>query len=165
MNDLTDILEHDKVERLSTGHVFTEGPLWDPQGFWYFNDIRPGTLYRLQAGKEPIMVRKTAGGNGLTFDLEGRLIHCEGEGRRVTRTEHDGTVTTLADRFEGGRFNRPNDVVCHSAGCLWFTDPAMRRPYAEREIPGADRIAEVWAGAAVYRVSPRGTVKQVFDVT
>ncbi|MBT6277117.1 MAG: SMP-30/gluconolactonase/LRE family protein, partial [Chromatiales bacterium] len=146
MNKLNGILDTDGVQRVTTGHVFTEGPLWHPGGYYLFNDIRPGTLYRLELGKTPELLRKTEGGNGLTFDLEGRLIHCEGDGKRVTRTEHDGTVTNLADRFEGGRFNRPNDVICHSDGSLWFTDPAMRVPFSDREIPGVNAPDRVWAG-------------------
>ncbi len=161
MNDLPDILETSEAVREATGYVFTEGPLWDPDGFFYFNDIRPGALYRLKLGGEPEMVRKTNGGNGLTFDLQGRLIHCEGEGNRVTRTELDGAVTTLVDRFEGGGFNRPNDVICHSDGGIYFTDPSMRIPFAKREQPGPKGEVDVWAGARVYRVDPDGEISAI----
>jgi gluconolactonase len=161
MNDLPDILETTTAERQATGYVFTEGPLWHPDGFFYFNDIRPGTLYRLRLGDAPEMVRKTNGGNGMTFDLHGCLIQCEGEAKRVTRTEPDGQVTTLVDRFKGRRFNRPNDVVCHSDGSIWFTDPSLRVPFTDREIPDADSADGVWAGAAVYRVAPDGTITSV----
>ncbi|MBN4083072.1 SMP-30/gluconolactonase/LRE family protein [bacterium AH-315-B06] len=161
MNDLPDILETTEAVRQATGYVFTEGPLWDPDGFFYFNDIRPGTLYRLKLGEAPEIVRKTNGGNGMTFDLQGRLIHCEGEGNCVTRTELDGQVTTLVDRFEGGRFNRPNDVICHSDGSLYFTDPSMRVPFAKREQPGPEGEENVWGGARVYRVAPDDTISAV----
>ncbi len=160
---LSDILEPGEAVRRATGYVFTEGPLWHPGGFFYFNDIRPGTLYRLTLGGAAEMIRKTDGGNGMTFDLRGRLIHCEGEGKRVTRTEADGRVATLADRFEGGRFNRPNDVVCRSDGSLYFTDPSLRIPFAEREQPGPEGIDEVWAGARVYRVFPDGAIAIAFE--
>ena len=163
MNYLPEILETADAERQATGFVFTEGPLWHPDGFWYFNDINPGALYKLEPGGKPELVRKTEGGNGMTFDLEGRLIHCEGEGRRVTRTEHDGRVTTLAGTFEGGRFNRPNDVVCHSDGSIWFTDPSGRRPFSERQIPGPKGVNGVWAGASVYRVATDGSITSVAD--
>lgn len=163
MNDLSDILETSEAERQATGYVFTEGPLWHPDGFFYFNDIRPGTLYRLELGGTPEPVRKTNGGNGLTFDLDGCLIHCEGEGRNVTRTTPDGKVTTLVDRFEGGRFNRPNDVVCHSDGSIWFTDPSMRMPFGDREQPGPAGVDGVWAGARVYRVATDGSISAVVD--
>jgi gluconolactonase len=164
MNYLPEILETTEAERLATGFVFTEGPLWHPDGFYYFNDIRPGTLYRLKPGEEPVMMRKTNGGNGMTFDLEGRLIHCEGEAANVTRTDLDGAVTVLADRFEGGRLNRPNDVICHSNGDVYFTDPSMRIPFAKREQPGPDGEAGVYAGARVYRVSPDGDIAVVCTV-
>ena len=74
-------------------------------------------------------------GNGTTFDLQGRLIVCEGDDRRLALGP-DGKVEALVDNYKGGRFNRPNDVVCHSNGCLYFTDPDKRRPYHEREVPG-----------------------------
>jgi gluconolactonase len=151
MSGLSDILETATFERAATGFVFTEGPLWHPDGFFYFVDVRSSALYRMTLGQPPELVRKTAGGNGTTFDIKGRLINCEGDGRRVTRTEHDGQVTTLIDRFEGKRLNRPNDVICCSDGSLFFTDPSLRVPLAEREI----------ADAAVYRVAPDGAVSAV----
>ncbi len=163
MTDLSDILEPGEAVRQATGYVFTEGPLWHPDGFFYFNDIRPGTLYRIELGGEPEMVRKTNNANGMTFDLQGRQIHCEGLGRRVTRTGADGTVATLVERFEGRRFNRPNDVVCRSDGSLYFTDPSLRMPFAEREQPGPEGVDDVWAGARVYRVFPDGTIKIAFE--
>ena len=163
MNDLPDILETTEAVQEATGYVFTEGPLWHPDGFYYFNDIRPGTLYRLKLGETPEMVRKTNGGNGMTFDLNGHLIHCEGEGNCVSRTDLDGNVTTLIDSFEGGRFNRPNDVVCHSDGSIWFTDPSMRVPFSNRKQPRPVGDAGVWAGARVYRVAPDGAATNVVD--
>ena len=161
MNYLPEILETTDAVREATGFVFTEGPLWHPDGFYYFNDIRPGTLYKLTLGGKPEMVRKTVGGNGLTFDIEGRLIHCEGEAKCVTRTEHDGRVAPLVERFEGGRFNRPNDVVCHTDGSIWFTDPSGRIPFAQREIPGPEGDNDTWLGANVYRVAKDGSIAAV----
>jgi gluconolactonase len=113
-------------------------------------------------GKAPEVVRdNTLGGNGTTFDLQGRLILCEGDGRIVTRMGADGKVETLVDRYRGGRFNRPNDVICHSSGTLYFTDPDKRRPYHEREIPGREGIDELWDGACVYRLAPDGALSQL----
>lgn len=144
---LSAILEPAPPERLATGFGFTEGPLWHPDGFYYFVDIRRSVLYRLTPGKTPELVRADTGeGNGTTFDLQGRLVMCEGGHRRVTRTAADGRIDVLVDRYEGGRLNRPNDVVCKSDGSLWFTDPGLRVPLAQREVP--------YAG--VYRIDPDG---------
>lgn len=164
MNDLPDILEPGDPVQEATGYVFTEGPAWHPDGFYYFNDIRPGTLYRLVLGEAPEMLRKTEGGNGMTFDLQGRLIQCEGEGKRITRMEADGAVTTVVDQYQGGCFNRPNDVICHSDGSLYFTDPSGRIPFARREQPGPDGDNGVYAGARVYRIAPDGDISSVVDV-
>ena len=123
-NTLPEVLESTEAERLATGFIFTEGPLWHPEGYWYFVDIRQNKLFRMTPGKALEVVRSdTLGGNGTTFDLQGRLILCEGDGRVVTRMGADGKVETLVDNYKGGRFNRPNDVICHSNGCLYFTDP------------------------------------------
>src|SRR5215831_11307422 len=135
-NDVPEVLETTEPERLATGFIFTEGPLWHPDGHWYFVDLRRNQLLRLTPGTEPELVRTTIGGNGTTFDLQGRLIVCEGDDRRITRMRPDGTVETLVDNYKGGRLNRPNDVICHSNGSLYFTDPDKRRPYHESEIPG-----------------------------
>ena len=151
MTALSDILETTALDKVATGFIFTEGPVWHPGGFYYFVDIRSNLLYRMVPGQVPVKVRETLGGNGTTFDLQGRLINCEGDGRRVTRTEANGTVTVLVDRFEGKRLNRPNDVICHSNGSLYFTDPGIRVPLAERELENA----------AVYRIAPDGAVSVV----
>ena len=158
VNDLPDILETTQAERLATGFIFTEGPLWHPDGHWYFVDIRQNKLFRMTPGQKPEVFKETAGGNGTTFDLQGRVILCEGSGRRVVRITPDGSVETLVDRYQGGRFNRPNDVVCRSDGSLYFTDPDKRVPYAEREIPGPAGADNLWDGACVYRVAPDGAL-------
>ena len=113
MAGLDDILETTEAERLATGFGFTEGPSWHPDGFYYFVDIRKSLLYRLRPGGAPEIVRRETGeGNGTTFDLEGRLVMCEGGNRRVTRMTADGGVAVLMVRYQGRRINRPNDVVC-----------------------------------------------------
>jgi gluconolactonase len=111
-------------------------------------------FYRLTPGGKPEVLRENTGeGNGTTFDLEGRLIMCEGGNRRVTRTGADGKIEVLCDRFEGKRLNRPNDVVCRSDGSIYFTDPGLRVPLAQRELPYA----------AIYRVDQSGAVSMLAD--
>jgi gluconolactonase len=150
---LSAILESSEAERLATGFVFTEGPLWHPDGFYYFVDIRRSHLYKVAPGKEPELVRSNTGeGNGTTFDLQGRLVMCEGGNRRVTRWNGIQSEV-LVDRHEGKRLNRPNDVVCKSDGSIYFTDPGLRVPLAEREL----------TTAGVYRIAPDGTTTLVAD--
>ena len=147
---VSELLETPQAERLATGFVFTEGPLWHPDGFYYFVDIRKSELHRFVPGKGPELLRANTGeGNGTTFDLQGRLVVCEGGNRRVTRWAADGRSEILVDRYEGKRLNRPNDVVCRSDGSIYFTDPGLRVPLAEREVPHA----------GVYRVMPDGAVQ------
>jgi gluconolactonase len=151
---LSAILEPTQAERLATGFGFTEGPLWHPDGFYYFVDIRTSMLHRITPGKPPELVRADTGeGNGTTFDARGRLVICEGGNRRVTRWSSDGRSEVLVDRYEGKRLNRPNDVVCKSDGSLWFTDPALRVPLAQREVDHA----------GVYRITPDGATTLVAD--
>ena len=153
-DNLSAIVESSEAERLATGFVFTEGPLWHPDGFYYFVDVRKSMFYRLTPGGKPEVLRENTGeGNGTTFDLEGRLIMCEGGNRRVTRTGADGKIEVLCDRFEGKRLNRPNDVVCRSDGSIYFTDPGLRVPLAQRELPYA----------AIYRVDQSGAVSMLAD--
>jgi gluconolactonase len=149
-----EILETAEAERQATGFGFTEGPIWHPDGFYFFVDIRASRLYRLTPGGAPEVVRENTGeGNGTTFDLQGRLLMCEGGNRRVTRMDADGRVEPLVERFEGKRFNRPNDIVCRSDGSVYFTDPGLRVPLQERELP--------YAG--VYRVTPDGSITLIAD--
>ena len=153
-DNLSAIVESSEAERLATGFVFTEGPLWHPDGFYYFVDVRKSMFYRLTPGGKPEVLRENTGeGNGTTFDLEGRLIMCEGGNRRITRTGADGKIEVLCDRFEGKRLNRPNDVVCRSDGSIYFTDPGLRVPLAERELPYA----------AIYRIDQTGAVSMLAD--
>ena len=90
-NYLPEVLDTTEAVREATGFTFTEGPLWHPDDFWYFVDLRPNRLHKIKLGQKPELVRNTEGGNGTTFDLQGRLIVCEGDGRKVTRTGADGT--------------------------------------------------------------------------
>jgi gluconolactonase len=152
---LAAVLETTQAERLATGFVFTEGPLWHPDGFYTFVDIRRSQIHRLTPGEKSQLVREDTGeANGMTFDLQGRIVMCEGGNRRITRTSAvERRPEVVVDRFEGKRFNRPNDVVCRSDGSIFFTDPGLRVPLAEREL----------SSAGVYRIAPDGTTALVAD--
>ena len=137
--------------------MFTEGPLWHPDGFYYFVDVRASKFYRIRPGQAAELLRENTGeGNGTTFDPQGRLVICEGGNRRLTRWPADGKFASsevLIDKFEDKRLNRPNDVVCKSDGSIYFTDPGLRVPLKERE----------QETAAVYRVKPDGSVSKIAD--
>jgi gluconolactonase len=146
---LSDIVESSQPERLASGFVFTEGPVWDPEGYWLFVDVRASLIYRLVPGAQPEVIREPSGGsNGMTFDLQGRLLICEGDNRQVTRRDANGTYTPLAQRLGGKRLNRPNDIVTRSDGSIYFTDPGGRLPEAEREL----------GFNGVHRIAPDGTL-------
>jgi len=157
MAGLDDILEPQEAQRLATGFTFTEGPLYHPDGFYYFVDVRESKFYRINPGGPAELLRENTGeGNGTTFDPHGRLIQCEGGNRRVTSWPADGKFAShevLMDKFEGKRLSRPNDVVCKSDGSLYFTNPGMRVPLDQRETDPA----------AVYRIMPDGSARHVAD--
>jgi len=115
-----------KVERLATGCRWSEGPVWFGDGrYLLWSDIPNNRILRWdeEAGTVGVFRRPSNFANGHTRDRQGRLLTCEHGGRRVTRTEYDGTITVIADRFEGKPLNSPNDIVCKSDGSIWFTDP------------------------------------------
>jgi gluconolactonase len=125
------------IEKLATDMKFTEGPVWSDQdgGFLLFSDIPTHHINRWDEKTGLSVYREQSNNtNGNTRDAEGRLISCEHQTRRVTRTEKDGaTITVLADKFEGKRFNSPNDVVVKSDGTVWFTDPPYGLPKGEQK--------------------------------
>lgn len=143
------------VERLATGCRWAEGPVWFGDGrYLLWSDVSNDRIMRWDEVSQQTHVWRHGSGNanGNTRDRQGRLITCEHLGRRVTRTEHDGRVTVLADRYQGKRLNSPNDVVVKSDGSIWFTDPPFgiigyyQGEKAEQELP-----------AAIYRISPDGS--------
>lgn len=152
--ELSAILETTEPTLLATDLGATEGPLWHPGGFLTFVDMRGNRLLRWDAATGIRTVREGTGeGNGCTLDRQGRLVMCEGGHRRLTSMAPDGTITTLAERWQGKRLNRPNDVVCRSDGSLFFTDPELRVPLAEREV----------GISGVYRIDPQGTLSLATD--
>jgi len=145
--------EGSTVERLATGFLFTEGPVWDlAGGYLLFSDIPGNRIIRWAPGEGISNFRAPSGkSNGLTRDRQGRLIACEHANRRVSRTEEDGTVVTVASHYENRRLNSPNDVVVKSDGGIYFTDP----PYGLDPMFGAMGEPEL-PFYGVYRVSPEG---------
>jgi gluconolactonase len=114
------------VERLFTGARWTEGPVWFGDGqYLLFSDIPNNRMLRWleETGEVSVFRSPSNYSNGNFRDREGRLITCEHDSRRVTRTEYDGTITVLIDQFQGKKLNAPNDLVVHSDGAIWFTDP------------------------------------------
>lgn len=114
------------LERVATGFRWAEGPAYLRAGrYLIFSDIPNNRLMRLLDDDNHLSVFRSPSfnANGNTLDHEGRLLSCEHGGRRIVRTEHDGTVTVLADRYDNKRFNSPNDIVVASNGSIWFTDP------------------------------------------
>jgi len=115
-----------KVERLATGCRWSEGPVWFGDGrYLLWSDIPNNRILRWdeETGAVGVFRRPSNFANGHTRDRQGRLLTCEHGARRVTRTEYDGTITVIADRFDGKPLNSPNDIVCKSDGSIWFTDP------------------------------------------
>jgi gluconolactonase len=114
------------VERLATGSRWAEGPVWFGDGrYLLWSDIPNNRIMRWdeETGAVGVFRKPSNHANGNTRDRQGRLVTCEHEGRRVTRTEYDGTITVILDRFDGKQLNSPNDVVVKSDGSVWFTDP------------------------------------------
>ena len=115
-----------KVERLATGMRWCEGPVWFGDGrYLLWSDIPNNRLMKWEeeTGAVSVFRKPSNNANGNTRDRQGRLLSCEHDTRRVSRTEYDGTITTVADRFDGKPLNSPNDIVCKSDGSIWFTDP------------------------------------------
>jgi gluconolactonase len=151
--ELYELLEEDvEVERLAGGFEFTEGPLWNAEeGYLLFSDM-PGDVMRRwweESGAVEEVRKPSNMSNGLTYDNEGRLVACEHATSRLTRTESDGTITTIASHYQGKELNSPNDVVVKSDGSIYFTDPPFgRAPYF-----GVERPQEL-DFQGVYRVAP-----------
>jgi gluconolactonase len=123
-----------KVEQLATGFPGAEGPVWSRGGYLLFSDFTTSILHRYDPGKNVTVFRKdTNGGNGNTFDRQGRLYTCEYQSRRVIRISKNGDIEVIADRWNGKRLNAPNDIVVRRDGHIYFTDPLFT-PLADREL-------------------------------
>lgn len=146
------------VKEISTGYDWVEGPVWfGDLNCLLFSDIPNNRIMRWIPGAGTSVFREPSNySNGHTRDRQGRLVSCEHGTRRVTRTEHDGSITVIADSHAGKRLNSPNDVIVASDGAIWFTDPhyGIMTHYeghkAEQELP-----------CNVYRVDPSGEISAV----
>jgi sugar lactone lactonase YvrE len=138
------------MEKVATDFQFTEGPVYSRIGYLLFSDIPANRIMKYQGGKVSVFRESSNGANGLTFDHQGRLLACEGGAGRVTRTEKDGKITVLADRYQGKLLNAPNDLVYSIDGSIYFTD--MVRRNAKPDPAKTDF-------AAVYQITSKGEVR------
>ncbi len=148
--------EKPAVQQVAAGLGFTEGPVWCGD-YLLFSDIPMNRIVRLDIksnGPELTTFKSPSGqSNGLTLDRDGRLVICESSTRRVTRYENDGSLTVLAERYQGKRLNAPNDVAVRSDGSIYFTDPLFGEPTSPKELDFN----------GVYRISPEGTLSLLVD--
>ncbi|MGR3515045.1 MAG: SMP-30/gluconolactonase/LRE family protein [Paracoccaceae bacterium] len=154
------LIGHARVERLWTGARWSEGPVWFAAGrYLVWSDIPNNRMLRFDEtdGSVSTFRDPSFNSNGNTVDRQGRLVTCEHLARRVTRTEHDGSVTVVADSYQGKRLNSPNDVVVKSDGSIWFTDPS----YGIMMDYEGDRAESELGACHVYRVDPSGEITQV----
>jgi gluconolactonase len=140
-----------KVEQLATGFPGAEGPVWSRDGYLLFSDFANSIIHRYDPGKGVSVFRKdTSGGNGNTFDRQGRLYTCEYRSRQITRLSKDGRLEVVADKWEGKQLNAPNDIVIRRDGHLYFTDPLFT-PLEKRDLDFY----------GVYHISPDGKMEIV----
>jgi gluconolactonase len=152
-----------RVERHWTGAVWSEGPAWFAPGrYLVWSDIPNNRMLRYIApsGSVAVFREPSNNSNGNTVDNQGRLVTCEHLTRRLTRTEVDGSISVVAEKWQGKRLNSPNDVVVKSDDSIWFTDPA----YGIDSDNEGDRAPQEIDGCHVYRVDPmNGEVECVID--
>jgi gluconolactonase len=152
-----------RLEKLAEGCRWAEGPAYFPAGrYLVWSDVPNDRMMRFDETSGNVSVFRHPAGysNGNTVDRQGRLVTCEHGNRRVTRTEHDGSITVLASQYQGRRFNSPNDVVVKSDGSIWFTDPAYG---IDSDYEGHKAESEI-GDCHVYRVVPHtGDVSIVAD--
>ena len=152
-----------RLEKLYEGCRWAEGPAYFPAGrYLVWSDIPNDRMMRFDETSNAVSVFRHPAGhsNGNTVDRQGRLVTCEHGNRRVTRTEHDGSITVLASHYQGKRLNSPNDAVVKSDGSIWFTDPAYG---IDSDYEGHKAESEI-GHCHVYRIDPQtGDIRIVAD--
>lgn len=152
-DQVTPISAIGKVEKVHGDFSFTEGPAWDPSGVLYFSDIPQTTIHRLSSDDTlSAFTKQSAHTNGILRAKDGRLLACQMDGQVVAYDTKTGGATVLADKYEGKRFNAPNDLVIDQHGGIYFTDPLFRAP-----TPLPQKIQ------AVYYIAVDGKVSRVTD--
>jgi len=155
------VLDNAPLQKLGEGYRWLEGPAWfaDHQCL-YVSDLPNNRILRwTESGGVSVFREPSDFANGHTRDRQGRLLGCSHRGRHIQRTEIDGAITILADRYRGKRLNSPNDIVCKSDGTIWFTDPHYG---INTDYEGGKQEPEL--PAAVYRFDPRdGSLTVVAD--
>jgi gluconolactonase len=141
-----DLLAHDaQLTVVATGFGFTEGPVWDPAGFLYVSDEELNKIFRVYMDGRKEELLSLGDPDGSTFDEQRRLLDCASVLRAIIRIQPDGKYTVLADKFEGKKFNSPNDVVLGPDGAIYFTDPTLDLPQGEKQeilFQGVYRLAQ-----------------------
>ena len=173
------------IQRLWTGAMWCEGPAWNGQGqYLIWSDIPNNRQMRWleDDGRVTVFRQPSGNSNGNTFDHQGRQLSCEHSGRRVVRYEHDGSISVIADSFQGKRLNSPNDIACHPDGSYWFTDPPyggqiyegmpdaaggpsnqQGRLNAKVGQPAGSGVLKRELSCNVYRVDPSGRIDMVIS--
>jgi gluconolactonase len=169
---LSEVLQSDEETKLCNGFTFTEGPLWvTSDECLLFSDIPGNRIHRWRPGSSEAETYREPSGhsNGLTLDRDGRLLACEHSGRRVSRAPYsvggeESPASDVAASHEGARLNSPNDLVEHSSGAIYFTDPTygLPRPGATRPMGDPDATQEL-AFQGVYRADPDGSLHLLLD--
>jgi gluconolactonase len=164
---LNELLKSSEETQLCTGFGFTEGPLWvAADNALIFSDIPGNRMHRWRPGTSEGEVYRDPSGhsNGLTLDHAGNVLACEHSGRRVSRAPYDGAAESVVAAFEGKTLNSPNDLVVHSSGAIYFTDPnyGIPRPGQTRVLGDPDAVQQIdYQG--VYRIAPDGTLTLLTD--
>jgi gluconolactonase len=142
---------HLQVEQIASGFAGGEGPVWSREGYLLFSDYDASRIYKYVPGARPEVYREASNGaNGNAMDRQGRLYTCEYKSRRVTRTDRQGKIEVLADKFEGKRFNAPNDIVVRRDGHVYFSDP-LYTPLEHRDLDFF----------GVYHITPKGEIEAI----